>query len=63
MSDNDKFEFELPYSSPVMPVRLELNDELNFRCHRGACLIMQQEETRKAALGGGHDSRSPGFLK
>ncbi len=35
MSDDNKFEFELPYNSPVMPVRLELDDELKFRCHRG----------------------------
>ena len=35
MSDDNKFEFELPYSSPVMPVRLELEDGLKFRCHRG----------------------------
>ena len=35
MSDDNKFEFELPYNSPVLPVRLELEDELKFRCHRG----------------------------
>jgi len=35
MSDKENFEFELPYNSPVMPVRLELEDELKFRCHRG----------------------------
>lgn len=32
MSDE---KFDLPHSSPVEPVRLELNDELKFRCHRG----------------------------
>jgi Fe-S-cluster containining protein len=35
MSDDNKFEFELPYNSPVLPVRLELEDDLKFRCHRG----------------------------
>ena len=35
MSDENDFTFELPHKSPVMPVRLELEDELKFRCHRG----------------------------
>jgi len=34
MSDN-KFKFDLPYDSPVEPVRLEANDKLKFRCHKG----------------------------
>lgn len=36
MSDEENdFTFDLPHTSPVMPVRLELEDELKFRCHRG----------------------------
>lgn len=35
MSEEEDFTFELPNKSPVMPVRLELEDELKFRCHRG----------------------------
>ena len=35
MSDQDDFHFELPHKSPVTPVRLEANDQLKFRCHRG----------------------------
>jgi len=27
--------FDLPHSSPIEPVRLELDDKLKFRCHRG----------------------------
>jgi len=33
MSEENKF--GLPNSSPVLPVRLELDDTLKFRCHRG----------------------------
>jgi len=33
--DTRDFRFELPNSSPVQPTRLELDDELKFRCHRG----------------------------
>ena len=32
MSDE---QFELPHNSPVQPTRLELEDELKFRCHKG----------------------------
>lgn len=35
MSDENDFTFDLPQSSPVQPVRLELEDTLKFRCHRG----------------------------
>lgn len=35
MSDKDDFKFDLPNKSPVAPVRLELDDELKFRCYRG----------------------------
>ncbi len=35
MSDDNTFHFDLPQSSPVEPVRLELDDKLKFRCHRG----------------------------
>ena len=35
MSKDDTFKFDLPHSSPVAPTRLELDDELKFRCHRG----------------------------
>jgi len=35
MTDNKKPEFDLPASSPVEPIRLELEDKLKFRCHRG----------------------------
>jgi Fe-S-cluster containining protein len=35
MSDDDSFKFNLPQSSPVEPVRLELDDKLKFRCHSG----------------------------
>lgn len=35
MSDENKFHFDLPHKSPVEPIRLELNDSLKFRCHRG----------------------------
>lgn len=35
MSDDNRFEFEPPHDRPVMPVRLELDNELNFRFHRG----------------------------
>lgn len=35
MSNDNELEFELPHSSPVQPVRLELDDTLKFRCHRG----------------------------
>lgn len=35
MSQEDTFKFELPHSSPVEPTRLELEDKLKFRCHRG----------------------------
>jgi Fe-S-cluster containining protein len=35
MSDKNNFTFELPHSSPVEPIRLELEDKLKFRCHRG----------------------------
>ncbi len=34
MSD-EKFNFDLPFDSPVEPVRLEANDKLKFRCHKG----------------------------
>ena len=34
MSD-DKFNFDLPFDSPVEPIRLEANDKLKFRCHKG----------------------------
>lgn len=34
MSD-DKFNFDLPYDSPVEPIRLEATDRLKFRCHKG----------------------------
>lgn len=33
--DTRDFRFELPNSSPVQPTRLELDDKLKFRCHRG----------------------------
>jgi len=33
--DTRDFKFELPNSSPVAPTRLELEDKLKFRCHRG----------------------------
>lgn len=32
--DTRNFRFELPNSTPVQPTRLELDDELKFRCHR-----------------------------
>lgn len=32
MSDE---KFELPHNSPVQPTRLELEDKIKFRCHRG----------------------------
>lgn len=32
MSDQ---KFDLPHNSPVQPTRLELDDEIKFRCHRG----------------------------
>lgn len=32
MSDE---QFDLPHSSPVEPTRLELEDEIKFRCHKG----------------------------
>ncbi len=32
---NDKFNFDLPFDSPVEPIRLEANDQLKFRCHKG----------------------------
>jgi len=35
INDNSEFHFDLPQSSPVEPVRLELEDQLKFRCHRG----------------------------
>ena len=35
MSDDNTFKFDLPHSSPVEPTRLELEDTLKFRCHRG----------------------------
>jgi Fe-S-cluster containining protein len=35
MSEENEFNFDLPHSSPVEPVRLELDDTLKFRCHRG----------------------------
>ena len=35
MNDKNEFHFDLPHSSPVEPVRLELDDTLKFRCHRG----------------------------
>jgi Fe-S-cluster containining protein len=35
MSKDDSFKFDLPHSSPVVPTRLELDDKLKFRCHRG----------------------------
>ena len=34
MSKDNEFNFDLPHSSPVEPVRLELDDTLKFRCHR-----------------------------
>ena len=33
MSD-DTSKFDLPYDSPVEPIRLEANDKLRFRCHK-----------------------------
>lgn len=35
MSEENEFNFDLPHTSPVEPVRLELDDTLKFRCHRG----------------------------
>ena len=34
MSD-DTEKFDLPFDSPVEPIRLEANDTLKFRCHKG----------------------------
>lgn len=34
MSKDESFKFDIPHSSPIMPVRLELDDTLKFRCHR-----------------------------
>ena len=34
MSDA-KFKFDLPFDSPVVPIRLQANDTLKFRCHKG----------------------------
>ncbi len=33
--DKTDFTFDLPHTSPIEPVRLELEDTLKFRCHRG----------------------------
>lgn len=35
MSKDNSFTFDLPHKSPVQPTRLELDDKLKFRCHRG----------------------------
>ncbi len=36
--DSDKIKTELPYASPVQPVELGLDDEIQFNCHKGvAC--------------------------
>ena len=35
MSEKNEFHFDLPKKSPVEPIRLELEDQLKFRCHRG----------------------------
>ncbi len=32
---NDFEKFDIPFDSPVEPVRLEANDKLKFRCHKG----------------------------
>lgn len=35
MSDEKKFEFDIPFKSAVQPVRLGPNDKFNFRCYKG----------------------------
>ena len=32
---NDSEKFDIPFDSPVEPIRLEANDKLKFRCHKG----------------------------
>ncbi len=32
---NDSKKFDIPFDSPVEPIRLEANDKLKFRCHKG----------------------------
>ena len=35
MMSNDSEKFDIPFDSPVEPIRLESQDKLKFRCHRG----------------------------